>query len=63
MCRCEPPDDRRVIPVEASECAVCGGVDVASAARHVVDAALINGRLRILMVGRDTLTIARFALN
>ena len=52
--KCEPPDDRRVIPVEASECAVCGGVDVASAARHVVDAALINGRLRILMVGRDT---------
>ena len=52
--RCEPPDDRRVIPVEPHECAVCGGVDVVAAARHVVDAALINGRLRILMVGRET---------
>lgn len=51
---CEPPADLRVIPVEAEDCIVCGGVDVVAAARHVVDAALINGRLRVLMVGRDT---------
>lgn len=51
---CDAPDDRRVIPAEPEDCVVCGGVDVGAAARHVVDAALINGRLRVLMVGRDT---------
>ncbi len=51
---CEAPDDRRVLPVESDDCEICGGIDLATAARHVVDAALINGRLRILIVGRDT---------
>ena len=51
---CKPPDERRVITVLPPDCIVCGGVDVLAAARHVVDAALINGRLRVLMVGRDT---------
>ena len=46
----EPPDDRRVIPLKRQSAQSVVG-DVASAARHVVDAALINGRLRILMVG------------
>ena len=53
--QCEPPADLTPIHVEPSRCSVCGGVDLAGAARSFNDAALLHGRLRVVIVGRSTM--------
>ena len=52
---CEPPSESSPIHVKAAHCIVCGGVDMEKAARMFTDAALLNGRLRIVIVGRTTM--------
>ena len=55
VCRdCDAPSRRTAIPVPAKRCEVCGGVDMERAVRKFIDATLVNGRLRIVIVGRDT---------
>ena len=49
---CTPPSGKQSILVPAERCVVCGGVDLASATRTFVDSALLQGRLRIVIVGR-----------
>ena len=51
---CTAPARRSAIPVPAARCEVCGGVDMERAVRKFIDATLINGRLRIVVVGRET---------
>jgi hypothetical protein len=51
---CTAPARRSVIPVSTARCEVCGGVDMDRAVRQFIDATLINGRLRIVVVGRET---------
>jgi len=51
--RCEAPPKRTILRVQPQGCIVCGGVDVSSAARRFTDAALVNGRLRVILVGRS----------
>ncbi len=50
---CQSPDERRVVEVEPAACEVCGGFDTATEVRRFIDAALINGRRRLVIVGRD----------
>lgn len=52
--RCEAPAGQTSLPCEPSSCTICGGFDVAREARRFLDAVLINGRLRVVLVGRDT---------
>ena len=52
---CEPPPQMAPIHVNAKNCMVCGGVDMDVAARQFADVALLNGRLRIVIVGRSTM--------
>jgi hypothetical protein len=55
VCRdCSGPKGKLVITVSPPACSTCGGHDINREARRFVDAALINGRLRIVIVGRDT---------
>jgi hypothetical protein len=42
-----------MIKVEARDCDACGGADLYKAVRQFLDACLVNGRLRVLVVGRD----------
>lgn len=49
---CDVPDQKVAIEVAPDRCVICGGFDLAREARRFVDAALINGRLRIVIVGR-----------
>jgi hypothetical protein len=51
---CAAPARRSTIPVPTTRCEVCGGVDMERAVRKFIDATLINGRLRIVVVGRET---------
>jgi hypothetical protein len=51
---CRAPKGRLVLSVAPAACTVCGGFDINREARRFVDAALINGRLRVVIVGRDT---------
>ena len=51
---CEGPAGMKSIQVDAGRCVVCGGFDLAAAARMFMDAALVHGRLRIVVVGRTT---------
>lgn len=52
--RCEAPPKRTPLRVAPQRCIVCGGVDVAAASRRFTDAALVNGRLRVTLVGRSS---------
>ncbi len=52
---CEVPDRMVAIHVHEAHCSICGGVDMLSASRKFADAALLNGRLRIVIVGRSTM--------
>ena len=51
---CDAPAEQTPLPCEPSSCITCGGFDVAREARRFLDAVLINGRLRVVIVGRDT---------
>jgi hypothetical protein len=51
--RCDAPPKRTPLRVAPKRCIVCGGVDVLAAARRFADAALVNGRLRVVLVGRS----------
>ena len=51
---CRAPKGRLALSVEPAACSICGGFDINREARRFVDAALINGRLRVVIVGRDT---------
>ena len=51
--RCDVPNSKVAIAVQPDRCVICGGFDLAREARRFVDAALINGRLRIVIVGRE----------
>ncbi len=42
-----------MIKVDGSVCDACGGTDLRRALRRFLDACLINGRLRVAIVGRD----------
>jgi hypothetical protein len=39
--------------VDSPACDACGGGDIDTAVRRFLDACLVNGRLRVLVVGRD----------
>jgi len=52
--QCTPPSGLTAIPSLPDRCAVCGGFDLNRESRRFVDAALINGRLRVVVVGRTT---------
>jgi len=51
---CECPGGKRPLVVASDRCSICGGFDLQTEARKFVDAALINGRLRIIVVGRES---------
>lgn len=50
--QCSPPPGLTAMPSLPERCAVCGGFDLNRESRRFVDAALINGRLRVVVVGR-----------
>ena len=50
---CHAPAGRTPLSIDRERCEVCGGFDVDREARRFLDAALINGRLRIIVVGRE----------
>jgi len=52
--QCSPPRNKVRFGVSPDRCTICGGVDMAGVARAFVDAALLHGRLRIVIVGRST---------
>ncbi len=52
--RCSVPDGRSALLGPPAHCELCGGYDTEREARRFLDAALINGRLRIVVVGRET---------
>lgn len=51
--RCEASSGQIPLPCKPDSCSTCGGFDVAGEARRFLDAVLINGRLRVVIVGRD----------
>ena len=51
---CRAPEGKLALSVPPASCTVCGGHDLNRESRRFVDAALINGRLRIVIVGRET---------
>ena len=52
--QCTAPRATTPLIVTADRCSICGGFDLQREARRFVDAALINGRLRIVIVGRES---------
>ena len=52
--QCSAPRGKTALIVPAERCSSCGGFDLEREARRFVDAALINGRLRIVIVGRES---------
>jgi hypothetical protein len=50
---CHPPSGRTALTIDRERCEVCGGFDLDRETRRFLDAALINGRLRIIVVGRE----------
>jgi hypothetical protein len=50
---CHPPAGRTPLTIDRERCEVCGGFDLDREARRFLDAALINGRLRVIVVGRE----------
>ena len=52
---CEPPKQTAAVHVPPEKCIVCGGRNMDVASRRFADAALLNGRLRIVIVGRSTM--------
>lgn len=52
---CEPPAQMTAIHVPVQKCMVCGGRNMDTASRKFTDSALLNGRLRIVIVGRTTM--------
>jgi hypothetical protein len=51
---CHPPAGRTSLSIDRDRCEVCGGFDIDREARRFLDAALINGRLRVIVVGRES---------
>jgi len=47
-----------MVKVDGAACDACGGADLGRAVRRFLDACLINGRLRVTVVGRDMSTHA-----
>ena len=52
--RCSVPDGCNALVSQPDGCSQCGGFDTERESRRFLDAALINGRLRIVVVGRET---------
>ena len=51
--RCITPDGLTSLPTDPAGCSCCGGYDLNAETRRFLDAVLINGRLRVLVIGRD----------
>ena len=51
---CKAPAGKTALLSARAECTVCGGFDLSRETRKFLDAVLINGRLRVVIVGRDT---------
>ena len=51
---CDVGPGKSKLVVSSERCGFCGGFDLKTQARRFIDAALINGRLRIVVVGRDS---------
>ncbi|MEC9390150.1 MAG: hypothetical protein VX944_08755 [Myxococcota bacterium] len=51
--RCIAPDGLTSLPTDPAGCSCCGGYDLNAETRRFLDAVLINGRLRVLVIGRD----------
>jgi len=50
---CHAPAGRTSLTIDRERCELCGGFDLDREARRFLDAALINGRLRVIVVGRE----------
>ena len=51
--RCLTPEGHTALPTDPEGCICCGGYDLIRETRRFLDAVLINGRLRVLVIGRD----------
>lgn len=51
--RCATPEGQTGLPAAPEFCRCCGGYDLTRETRRFLDAVLINGRLRVLVIGRE----------